>query len=82
MTVSHGNVDAEDAARSRDHFARCNTTPGLWHVPVRKMFRFRQHLPDETRGRIDEPFDREIELRIEGEVRVHDCDSFSLRCVT
>ena len=46
------------------------------------MLRFRQRFPDEPRGSVDEPFDREIKFRIEGELLAHESDSFSLSCVT
>src|SRR6187551_898870 len=70
------------AARSHVHFGSRHTPPGLWHVPLLEMFRFRQRFPDEPRGSVDEPFDGEIEFRIDRELLAHDSDSFSLSCLT
>ena len=42
------------------------------------MLRLRQRFPDEPRGRVDEPLDGEIELRVEGELLAHDFAFFLL----
>src|SRR6185436_21079107 len=47
-----------------------------------EMLWLRQCLPDQPGGRVDEPLDGEIELRIEREVLAHGADSFSLSCLT
>src|SRR5215211_400199 len=56
--------------------------PGLGHVPLLEMLRCGQRFPDELRGRVDEPFDGEIEFRIERQWLAHESDAFSLRCLT
>src|SRR3954469_12448979 len=92
LTVARCDLDAEDAARSHVHFGSRHTPPSLGHVPLLEMLRLRQRFPDEPRGSVDEPFDGEVEFRIEGEflahdridggLLAHDPDSFSLSCLT
>src|SRR5918995_388359 len=82
LTVCPCDVDAEDASRPHVHFCSRHTPPGLGHVPFLEMLRVRQRFPDQRRGSVDEPFDSEIEFRIEAELLAHDSDSFSLSCLT
>src|SRR5687768_9144014 len=82
LTICRCDVDAEDAARSHVQLAIRNDTPRLGHVPLLEVFRFRQRFPDEMLGSVDEPFENEIEFRIDREVLAHDLGSASFSCLT